>query len=99
MLRRMSLFLLGFFIIMATLSCEKLPKSALQDSGRVKMEAVPMGNTLPVDIGSLIAVSNVNAYEDWIQLWFQDKEGNISMVSYSIPANKFYNEYRVLHRK
>lgn len=99
MLNRMGLFLLALFAIMATLSCEKLPKSALEDSGRVIMEAVPMGDALPIDIGSLIAVSNVNAYEDWVQLWFQDKEGNISMISYSIPANKFYNEYRVLHRK
>jgi len=91
-----------FLIVLLLLSCAKLPEAPTVPTGKeggLKMEVLPLGNTIPLQWGDLIAVSNVNQYPAWIQLWFKDKEGNVYMVPYDIEANRFQTNYRYFKRR
>jgi len=85
-----------FLIVLLLLSCAKLPETPSGTTGVIKMEILPLGNTIPKQWGDLITVSNINQYPAWVQLWFKDKEGNIYMVPYNVEANKFQTFYGYL---
>lgn len=93
------ILLIGVLFIIFTISCTKLPESTIEVEGNLSMESVDIGDSIPLEWGDLISVSNVNKYEDWVQLWFQDNEGNIFMLSYNISQNRFFDRVKVLHRK
>ena len=88
-----------FLILLLLLSCTKLPEAPTGIEGGLKMEVLPLGNTIPLHWGDLIAVSSVNQYPGWVQLWFKDKEGNVYMIPYNIETNKFHTNYRYLKRR
>jgi hypothetical protein len=93
-------FLAGALLVIAMLSCTKLPEipAPTGAEGGLKMESLTLGNTIPLKWGELIAVTSVNQYPSWVQLWFKDNQGNIYMVSYNIGSNAFYNKYRQIKR-
>jgi len=88
-----------FLIVLLSLSCAKLPETPSTLTGGTKMEVLPLENTIPQQWGDLIAVSSVNQYPGWVQLWFKDKEGNVYMIPYNIETNKFHTNYRYLKRR
>jgi hypothetical protein len=100
MFRKTLRCLVGAFLVIAMFSCAKLPESQIPTGieGGLKMESLSLGNTIPLKLGELIAVSSVNQYPSWVQLWFKDKEGIVYMVSYNIETNTFYNKYRQIKR-
>ncbi len=98
MVRKTLKCLAGAFLIAAMLSCTKLPEAPTGMEGGLKMESLPLGNTIPLKWGELISVSSANQYPTWVQLWFKDKEGNIYMVPYNIETNTFNENFRHIKR-
>ena len=91
-------FLSGIFFIVLLFSCAKLPESSAGYS--FAMEELPLSDSIPLKWGELISVSSANLqYPGWVQLWFQDKEGNVYMVPYDVQVKKFGQYYRSLKRK
>ena len=86
-------------IVLLSLSCAKLPETPSAITGGMKMEVLQLGNTIPLQWGDLIAVSSVNQYPAWVQLWFKDKEGNFYLIPYNIEANQFTKDYRYFNRR
>jgi hypothetical protein len=88
-------YLAGMFLIVLLLSCTKLPEATEGDLG---MQVLPLGNTLPVQWGNLVAVTSASEYASYVQLWFQDKNGNVYLVGYNVLKNKFALKYRYIKR-
>ena len=80
-------------------SCTKLSDSGQKINGHLKMEIVTLGDTIPASWGPLISVSNAGQYPMMVQLWFQDKDGNLYMIPYNIELNTFNEAYRYLKCK
>ena len=80
-------------------ACAKLPDTAQNDKGQIKMELAEVGDTIPASWGKLISVSNASQYPGWVQLWFQDDYGNVYMIPYNIESNTFKKSYRLLKFK
>jgi hypothetical protein len=45
-------------------------------------------STLPSEWGNLVSVSNSTSYPELIQLWFQDRAGNVRMVVFGLDNGK-----------
>ncbi len=98
MARKILLLLAAMLFSILIFSCQKLPESSVGYS--FAMEELPIGDTIPLDWGVLISVSSAHLqYPGWVQLWFQDKEGNVYMVPYDVEVKKFGKFYRYLKRK
>ncbi len=98
MARKMLTILVGMFFIVLLLSCAKLPEASVGYS--FAMEELALSDTIPLKWGQLISVSSATLqYPGWVQLWFQDKEGNVYMVPYDVQVKKFGQYYRFLKRK
>jgi len=84
-----------FLIVLLLLSCAKLPEPI---EGRLRMEVLTLDNAIPLKCGNLIAVVPANEYASNVQLWFQDKEGNIYLIGYNADKNRFSKDYRYIKR-
>ena len=91
--------MLGIVLILLTLSCAKLPEAPTIEKGDLIKESVPHVDSIPFEWGPLVSVSSVPQFPTWVQLWCQDKEGNIRMLPYNIRTNKFWNEFTLVKRK
>jgi len=80
-------------------SCAKLPESQPSIEGKLKMEIAECGDVIPLEWGNLVSVSSVTYYPGWVQMWFQDRDGNIHMIPYQIQSNTFNMNYRYLKRQ
>jgi len=80
-------------------SCAKLPDSPPNIEGRLKMEIGQCGSTIPSTWGNLVSVSSVSQYPGWVQMWFQDGDGNVYMIPYQVESNTFHENYRFLRRQ
>ena len=101
MVRKTMKCLAGAFLIVAMLSCTKLPERELptgMDQPGLKMELSDLGDSIPLKWGELIAVSSASQYSV-AQLWFKDNEGNIYMVPYNTETNTFFTKYRHIKRR
>jgi hypothetical protein len=47
----------------------------------------------------LISVSNEPDFPNWVQLWFEDKDGNVRMVAYTIGTNRLEGTVVLIPRK
>ena len=88
-------YLAGMFLIVLLLSCTKIPEPIESNLG---MQELPLGNTLPAQWGNLVAVTSASEYPSYVQLWFQDKDGNVYLVRYNIWKNKFGLKYKSIKR-
>ena len=89
-------YLAGMFLIVVLLSCTKIPVTMESDLG---MQVLPLGTTIPAQWGNLVAVTSANEYASYVQLWFQDKDGNVYLVGYNVLKNKFALNFRSIKRK
>lgn len=91
-------FLVAVFLVLCCWSCAKLPSPALEedDTPSIKLSTV---KSIPLEWGNLISVSNCDKYKKWVQLWFQDKDGNIRMVPYDVSINRFSTTFKLISRK
>ena len=94
---RIGIFLIVVILILLTLSCAKV--GSVPEEGDLVTEALPSIDSIPSKYGNLVSVSNVTKYPDWVQLWFQDENGNLSMVRYSVRASRFEKEVKLIPRK
>ena len=88
-------YLAGMFLIVLLLSCTKISEPIESDLG---MQELPLGITLPAQWGNLVAVTSASEYASYVQLWFQDKDGNVYLVGYNVLRNKFFLKYRYIKR-
>ena len=89
-------YLAGMFLIVLLLSCTKIPEPIESNLG---MQELLLGNTIPAQWGNLVAVTSASDYGSYVQLWFQDKDGNVYLVGYNVLKNKFALQYRSIKRK
>lgn len=84
-------FLLIFATLIALLclSCAKLQETPDIVEGKILKESIPYEDSIPMEWGKFIAVSNVGHYPESVQLWFLDENGDIHMINYSITRNVF----------
>ena len=87
-------YLAGMFLIVFLLSCTKIESI----ESNLGMQKFPLGITLPAQWGNLVAVTSASEYASYVQLWFQDKEGNVYLVGYNVLKNKFALKYRSIKR-
>ena len=100
MVKKMLICFVGMSLVVFFVSCSKLPESqAPKIVGKFGMEAMKLGDSIPLKWGNLIAVSNSINNPDFTRWWFQDKEGNIYIVWYNMNTNKFSEDYRFLKRR
>ena len=89
-------YLAGMFLIVLMLSCTKIPGHMESNLG---MQELPLGNTLPAQWGNLVAVTSASEDAPYVQLWFQDKDGNVYLVGYNLSKNKFSLNFRSIKRR
>ena len=99
MLRRIVLCLLVVFLVLINLSCAKITEEKPVVKGDVNVEELPYKDAIPATWGKLISVSSSPEVAQWVQLWFEDEDGQIRMVAYNIIQNRLSNQARVIHRK
>jgi len=87
--------LAGISFIVFMLSCTKIPTDSESD---LEMKKLPLADILPAQWGDLVAVTSADENSRYVQLWFQDKEGNIYLVGFNVARNKFASKYRYIKR-
>jgi len=99
MYRKIAGCMMLIIICLLLSSCTKLPETENMVLSGVKMESAKFEGGIPKAWGNLISVSHVSQLPAWLQLWFQDKDGNIYMLWYNSTSNVFLGKYRYLKRK
>jgi len=99
MLRKMMFLIVMMLLTAYLMSCAKLPESQIKIEGNVKMEIAKLGDSIPMTWGSMISVSSVSQFPGWVQVWFQDNNGNVYMIPYHVESNTFHTNYRYMKRK
>ena len=99
MLGRLSICLLVAILVLINLSCAKLTKEKPAEVGEVAVEELPYKDSIPSNWGKLVTVSSAPGIDHWVQLWFEDEEGNIRMVAYNIVQNRLSSQAKVFRRK
>jgi hypothetical protein len=93
---RTGICLVGVVLVLLALSCTRLQDARSDDIAR---QELPHLDAIPASWGQLISVSNVTHYPDHVQLWFQDSDGVIRIVPYSITNGNFVGHFRMIPRK
>jgi len=99
MLRRTAVCALSLFMMFYFLSCTKLPDAPTKTEGRHAMEVAQLKGPIPLAWGSVVSVSSIGQFPGWVQVWFQDNDGNMYMIPYHVESNVFHENYRFLRRQ
>ena len=99
MLSRLGICVLVAIVFLLSSSCAKLPEWADKGEGNIAIESLPDADSIPAEWGDLISVTVSPNIENVFQLWFQDKDGNVRMIPYSIRKNRFWQEFVLIPRK
>jgi hypothetical protein len=87
--RKTILALLAVFVLVP--SCTKISPPLPQTGTALADEALPAGGAIPQEWGTLVSVSTAAVYPSLVQLWFQDREGNVRMVVLDLTTHQFTN--------
>lgn len=99
MLRRTIVCAVLLLAAVSFLSCTKMPEEQVRTEGRLAMEVAELKGGIPLAWGNVISVCSINRSLDWVQVWFQDNDGNIYMIPYHVEANVFHDNYRYMKRQ
>ena len=99
MLSRIGIFLILVILIFLSLSCAKIEQPVAPGEGGLDFKALPSPNSIPLEYGNLVSVSSVAGLPYSVQLWFQDENGILRMVGYSIHMNRFAKDFHLISRK
>ena len=99
MFSRTKILLVLVVLAIMPLSCTKIPEPSIAVKGGLGTKALPYRDSIPLNWGNLVSVTNVAEYPYWLQLWFQDKNGTIRIVAYSARNNSFSKDFKLIHRK
>ena len=88
---RTIIILAVLLLLLCLTSCEKTTPN-LSEEYLVAIDDIPM------EYGTLIAVSSIAEYPDWFQLWFQNEEGTIRVVRMHFFKDKMHQEVKTITR-
>jgi len=95
--KRMCLLVVAF--LLGILSCTRLETPPAPTGDRLGTETLPALSYIPSEWGKLVSVSTTPIYEGFFQLWFQDENGKIRMVAYSMRGRSLTPSAVVIPRK
>jgi hypothetical protein len=84
-------------ILVLSVSCRRLGEPGRGEQ-HLALEKLTQPDSIPAKWGKLVSVSSVPAFENWVQLWFQDDEGNIRVVPYNVRGNYLSSQAMVIRR-
>ncbi len=99
MLSRIGISLILVILIFLSLSCTKIEQPAARGRGDLVFKALPSPDSLPFDFGNLVSVSLEPESQHWVQLWFQDENGILRIMGYSIQKYRFTKHFYLIPRK
>lgn len=99
MLRRGKMCLLVVALVLLAISCTKLPDPTTQKEGGLAIEKLADVTLIPSKLGKLISVSHRPDFAHVFQLWFQDEDGNVSMVVYNMNTNRLIPDVILIPQK
>lgn len=92
--------LLGLLIIvLLPLSCAELDSTVDIRTENLVEEKLPENGSIPMKYGNLVSVSSVAKYPDFLQLWFQNENGDLRMVRYIVSKNCFLIDSHLIPRQ
>ena len=89
-------------VLLVLWSCTKLPTLLPEGQGGIAREPLKDLTSVPPEWGNLVSVTTTTTTERgtmYFQLWFQDKEGNVRVVTLDTQTNHFTPNAGLLPRK
>ncbi|MBW1674074.1 MAG: hypothetical protein JRJ45_10610 [Deltaproteobacteria bacterium] len=99
MLSRKEMFLCLLIVVLLPLSCTRLDQLTTVGASSLAGEKLPGDGSIPVGYGNLISVSSLDQHPHMVQLWFQNEDGELRMVRYSLRYNHFKKVTYLISRK
>ena len=91
------------FVVMALvllfMSCTRIDAGKRPEEGGIASEKLEDVTSIPSKWGKLISVSHRPDFENVFQLWFQDEDGNLSMVVYNMNTNRLIPDIILIPQK
>ena len=99
-MRRRPLMLLCLVALaFAAASCEKLPAPAPLERGPLQMEPTRYADAIPLDYGTLLAVTTDAEAPYMAGLWFEKPDKTLVYVKVNVSLGRIHNEVLVLPRR
>ena len=99
-MRRRPLMLLCLLALtFAVASCEKLPAPPTLERGPLPVEQARYLDAIPLEYGSLLAVTTDAEAPYMAGLWFEKPDKSIVFVKVNVSLGKIHNEVLVLPRR
>jgi len=93
MKRKMLFLFIIILLLLVSLQCKKI------DSGSEEQFSSAIAlNEIPAEYGKLIAVTTVDQYPHWAQLWFEDEQNTIRMVRVQWTQKLMHQEVLTIPR-
>ena len=99
MLHRKAICLLVVVFLFPVISCTRLGEAPTKGIVPLGTEYLPAVDSIPLEWGKLVSVSTTPIYEGIFQLWFQDENGKVRMVTFDIRDSRLISVARVIPRK
>jgi hypothetical protein len=99
MISRIGICVIAVVLIVLPLSCAKIEERKPLVERQMTTEKLPDMKTIPSKWGRLISVITVDSNPRWVQLWFQDEDGNVRMLLYYFKEHVLSPEARLIPRK
>jgi hypothetical protein len=93
---------LGVLAVLLLLSCTKVSTVLPEGEGYIPTEALKDLTSIPPEWGNLVSVTKTTTSENItqdVQLWFQDKEGNVRVVTFDVRTNQLTPKALLFRRK
>ena len=93
-MKRKTLFLFTIVVLLLiSLQCKKIDTGSKEN-----VSSVMALNEIPAEYGKLIAVTTVDQYPHWAQLWFEDEQNTIRMVRVQWTQKLMHQEVLTIQR-
>lgn len=97
MRHRLIVYSVMLILLFAGVTCTKLGRPGVGEQ-KLVLEKLTESDAIPLKWGKLVSVSGVPGIDNWAQLWLQDEEGTIRIVTYDVGGNYLSNQVRVIRR-
>jgi hypothetical protein len=95
-MKKMLLMSLALFLIVSSLlSCTRTQGTT---QGELAIEKLKSLNAIPIEYGSLVGVTANPEFSRWAQLWFEDEDHTIRVVSVGFFDQKIREEVTMIPR-